>query len=128
MYILKLDKEQLQHISKALDFYARIQTGQVSELVNPYMVPLPNADYKDVSETVKTLKKHMFPDLPDGAYYSIRSKHISDAVRQMIDIYEVIRYQFLMESEEKSEEKEKQLKPVNWSSEKKLPVLRKDDL
>ena len=89
-YTLEVDSEQLKHISKALDFYARIQTGQVSELVNPYMVQLPDADYKEVDETLKTLKKRMFPELPEGAFYSIKSKHISDQTRQMIDIFEVI--------------------------------------
>ena len=52
-YTLEVDSEQLKHISKALDFFARIQTGQVSELVNPYMLPLPDADYKEVSNEIK---------------------------------------------------------------------------
>ena len=124
-YILELDEDQLKHIAKALDFYARIQTGQLSELVNPYMVPLPNSDYTDVDEKVNALKKSMFPDLPDGAYYSIKSSYIPDEVRQIIDIYEVIRYHFILNNENIDIEKEKKLKPINWSSEKTLPVLKK---
>ncbi len=125
-YTLEVDSEQLKHISKALDFYARIQTGQVSELVNPYMVQLPDADYKEVDEMLKTLKKRMFPELPEGAFYSIKSKHISDQTRQMIDIFEVIKYQIMSESDSK-EVVEKNVKPFHWSVEKPLPVVIKHD-
>ncbi len=126
-YTLEVDSEQLKHISKALDFYARIQTGQVSELVNPYMVPLPDADYKEVDELLKTLKKQMFPELPEGAFYSIKSKHISDQTRQMIDIFEVIRYQLMSESDS-PEVVEKNVKPFHWAAEKPLPTIIKSNL
>lgn len=125
-YTLEVDSEQLKHISKALDFYARIQTGQVSELVNPYMVQLPDADYKEVDEMLKTLKKRMFPELPEGAFYSIKSKHITDQTRQIIDIFEVIRYQIMSESDSK-EVVEKNVKPFHWSAEKPLPIVTKHD-
>ena len=125
-YTLEVDSEQLKHISKALDFFARIQTGQVSELVNPYMVPLPDADYKEVDVLLKSLKKQMFPELPDGAFYSIKSKYISDQVRQMIDIFEVIRYQMMSESDS-PEIIEKNVRPFHWASDKQLPVLKKVD-
>lgn len=114
-YLLELDEDQLQLVSQALDFFARIQTGQISELVNPYMVPLPDADYKEVEALVLSLKQQMFPLLPEKAYYSIRSKHIPDTVRQMIDIYESIRFH-------SGDEKQK---PFNWSSEKRLPKIIK---
>jgi hypothetical protein len=115
-YILEIDEDQLKHISKSLDFYARIQMGQVSEFANPYMVPLPNADYIDVETKLKELKEHMFPDLPADAYYSVKSKHISDDIRQMIDIFEVIKYEMITEEDDK-------FKPFHWSSEKDLPKL-----
>ncbi len=121
-----MDVEQLKHISKALDFYARIQTGQISELVNPYMVPLPDADYKEVDVLLKNLKKQMFPELPEGAFYSIKSKYISDQVRQMIDMFEVIRHQLMGESEI-PEVLEKNVKPFHWSADKPLPSLKKVD-
>jgi len=114
-YSLELDEEQLTHISKALDFYARIQMGQLSEIINPYMVSLPDANYKDVDEKIKELKLLMFPNLPYDSYYSIKAKHIDDTLRQMIDIYEVIQYTL----------EEEKRKPINWSSEKKLPKLKK---
>lgn len=125
-YILELDKDQLKHISRALDFFARIQTGQISELVNPYMVPLPNADYKEVETLLTELKHQMFPDLPEGAFYSIKSKHIPDNVRQMIDIFEVIKQQLMLDNDN-IEIDEKDIKPFHWSSEKELPKLIKVD-
>lgn len=125
-YTLEVDNEQLKHISKALDFFARIQTGQVSELVNPYMVPLPDADYKEVDVLLKDLKKQMFPELPEGAFYSIKSKYISDQVRQMIDIFEVIRHQLMMDSDNQ-EVVEKNIKPFHWATDKPLPVVKKVD-
>lgn len=123
-YTLEVDSEQLKHISKALDFYSRIQTGQLSELVNPYMVSLPEAEYKEVDKILKELKKQMFPNLPDGAFYSIKSKHISDSVRQMIDIFEVIRYNIITNSDN-LELSDKVSKPFHWASDKPLPIVEK---
>lgn len=123
-YLLEVDEEQLKHISKALDFYARIQMGQVGELVNPYMVPLPNADYTDVEIKVKDLKASMFPDLPENAYFSVKSKQIPDTIRQMVDIFEVIKHQLIIDANTAQEEIEN-LKPFHWSTEKELPNLRK---
>jgi len=120
-YILELDEDQLKLISKALDFYARIQTGQISELVNPYMVTLPNANYADVDEKIKELKLAMFPDLPEESHFSLRSKYIPDDVRQILDIFEVIRFNL------SQDENERNLKPIHWSSEKKLPLLKKKE-
>lgn len=118
-YNLEVDEDQLKYITKALDFFARIQTGQLSELSNPYMVPLPEADYKDVNILLQGLKGIMYPDLPEKAYYSIRSKFVSDEIRQMIDIYEVIRYHI-----DTTEDKRK---PVQWSSEKVPPKISKKE-
>lgn len=122
-YNLELDKDQLQNILKSVDFYVRIQTGQISELVNPYMVTLPNANYSDVDTKIKELKKIMFPDLPDEAYYSIRSKYISDEIRQLLDIFEVIRYA-LSKDDNVDTDKERYIKPRHWSSEKDLPKVK----
>ena len=116
-YNLEVDDDQLKHITKALDFFARIHTGQLSELSNPYMVPLPEADYEDVDVLLGALKEIMYPDLPEKAYYSIRSKRISDEIRQIIDIYEVIRYQINTKKDKR--------KPFHWSSEKIPPKISK---
>lgn len=125
-YILEVDEDQLKLISKALDFYARIQTGQISEITNPYMVPLPDADYSNVEKLMCELKTVMFPNLPADAFYSIKSKQIPDEVRQMVDIYEVIRHQLILnKSDEEKTEKEKLSRPFNWSSEKQLPTIYK---
>lgn len=122
-YRLLVDDSQLNHISKALDFYARIQMGQISEMVNPYMVPLPSCNYDEITPLITELKTKMFPDLPKNAYYSIKSSQLSDEVRQMVDIYEVIRFQLIADNE--TELKENDMKPFNWSSEKLLPVIEK---
>ncbi len=114
-YNLEIDEDQLKYISKALDFYARINTGQLSELSNPYMITLPEADYQDIEILLKGLKKIMYPDLPENAFYSIRSKLISDEIRQIIDIYEVIRHGI--------DTTENKRKPIQWSSEKEPPKI-----
>lgn len=121
-YILEVDEDQLKHISKALDFYSKIQMGYLAELVNPYMIALPDADYALVDEKIKDLKKSMFPNLPENAYFSIRSKHIPDNIKQMVDIVDVINHQL------KIDNNVPQLnKPFHWSNEKDLPILKKAD-
>lgn len=89
-YSVSVSKEQLALIAKALDFYTRIQLGQVSEITNPFVINLPDADYKNVETILKELKKAMFPNLEYKEYYSVKSKLISESVRQSIDIYEAI--------------------------------------
>jgi hypothetical protein len=124
-YVLELDSDQLQLISKSLDFYARIQTGQISELINPYMVPLDNADYTNVAEKVNDLKQSMFPDLPIDAHFSIKSPRMPDTIRQMVDICEVIRYGLLVTYNSTPDTENPISKPRSWSVEKNLPVLKK---
>ena len=85
-YILEVDEDQLKDVSKALDFYSKIQMGYLAELVNPYMIALPDADYALVDEKIKDLKKSMFPNLPENAYFSIRSKHIPDNIKPAISL------------------------------------------
>jgi len=116
-YVLEVDEEQLKYIAKTLDFFARIQTGQLSELSNPYMVTLPEADYNDVDLLLQTLKKIMYPNLPETAFYSLKSKAISDDIRQIVDIYEIIRFCI--------DTKEDKRKPIQWSSEREPPKISK---
>lgn len=131
-YQITLEKEQLEVISKALDLFARVQMGQVSELTNPYLIPLPDADYSDVETKIIELKKAMFPNLPEKSYYSIKSKYISDTIRQAVDIYEVIRHQLAMDSYEPPIDDPEHKpdgamykNPFHWSSELDLPKIEK---
>lgn len=114
-YSIELDIEQLELIKKSLDFFARMNLGQLSELSNPYMITLPDAEYSDISEQLQNLKNTMFPNLPEKSYYSIKSKMISDDIRQVVDIFETINYAV---SPEKN-------KPWHWSTEKNLPIIKK---
>jgi len=115
-YNLELDKKQLELIMKSLDFYSRIQMGQVSELVNPFVLPLPDANYDDVEELIIELKKAMFPNLDTNSYYAIKSNHIPDSTRQMIDIMEVIRYNLNDKNGDR---------PYQWSNELDAPSITK---
>jgi len=119
-YILEASDKQLEILVKALDFYSRIQMGQVSELTNPYVIPLPDADYSDVETKVFDLKKTMFPDLDSKSYYSLNSKRLPDTVRQAVDLMETINYKI-------SEPVEgiQSTKPFHWSSEMDLPKIKK---
>ncbi len=117
-YTIQVDKDQIELIAKALDFFSRIQLGQISELVNPYMVPLQKADYKLVTEQLTSLKSTMFPELPENAYYSIKSKKVPDNIRQIIDIYESIKYVLSEENDKKN--------LFHWSSEKELPQISRN--
>lgn len=127
-YQLDASKEQFELIIKALDFYSRVQMGQVSELTNPYYLPLPDADYSDVEKKVLDLKKSMFPDLDDKSYYSIKSKKLPDSIRQSVDLMDIIRYRLYLDStsEDKLENIQYQ-KPYHWSNEVDLAKIKKVD-
>ena len=131
-YTITLEKQQLDIITKALDFYARIQLGQVSQLTNPYLIPLPDADYSDVDNKLIELKKIMFPELPEKSYYSIKSKKIADPVRQAVDIMEVISHKLAWDyyvppkdEPQKKPEGEIFKNPFHWSSDLELPTIEK---
>lgn len=131
-YTLTLEKEQLDIISKSLDLYARIQMGQVSQITNPYLIPLPDADYTDVENKLSELKTLMFPELPDKSYYSIKSKKVPDPVRQAVDIFEVISHRLAWDyyippkdDPNKKPEGDMFKNPFHWSSELDLPQIEK---
>lgn len=110
---IELDEEQLTIIQKSLDFYSRINLGQLTELTNPYMVSLPDANYNNIEDLLMNLKTQMFPTLPEKSYFSIRSKQISEPIRQAVDIFETINYVLNPEKN----------KPFHWSTEKDLPNI-----
>ena len=119
-YNLEASDKQLELIVRALDFYSRVQMGQVSELTNPYAIPLPDADYSDVETKVSDLKKTMFPDLDEKSYYSLKSKKLPDTVRQAVDLMETINYEMTDQVEGI-----KSNKPFHWSSEMDLVKIKK---
>jgi hypothetical protein len=129
-YTLTLETEQLQVLVKSLDLYARIQMGQVSQLTNPYLIPLPDADYTDVEDKLLELKKAMFPELPEKSYYSIKSKKVADPVRQAVDMLEVINHRLAWDNFTPTDEHDKPVgevykNPFHWSSEIDLPHIEK---
>jgi len=131
-YQLELEKEHLEIIKKSLDLYARLQMGQLSQLTNPYLIPLQDAEYKDVEELLKELKKSMFPELPEKSFYSLKSKKISDPVRQAVDIFEVINHRLAwdnfeppVDNPDKKPEGTMYKNPFHWSSELNLPDIKK---
>jgi len=127
-YTIEANTAQLELMMKALDFYSRIQMGQLSELTNPYIIQLPDADYSDVDEQLLKLKKSMFPELDDRTFYSIKTKKIPDTIRQTVDILDVIRHQIAWDtSKEESPTGMKYDKPIRWSNEHNLITIKKED-
>lgn len=127
-YTLTASEEQFKIINKALDLFARVQMGQLSELTNPFIVPLPDADYSDVASKITELKKSMFPELSENSYYSIKSKKLSDTIRQAVDIFEVIRYKLAFDNLPENSDKPVGVqydKPFHWSVEMPLPQINK---
>ena len=126
MYQLEASEAQLKLIIKALDFYSRVQMGQVSELTNPFSLPLENADYTDVDKKVSDLKQSMFPDLDSNSYYAIKSKKLPDSVRQSVDIMEVLRHRLSWDNTtEESPTGIQYQKPFQWSNELPLVSIKK---
>lgn len=127
-YTVELNSEQLELVMKALDFYSRIQMGQVSELTNPFVIQLPNADYSNVDDQLLSLKKSMFPELDAKTFYSIKTKKIPDTIRQTVDILDVMRHKLAWDNT--TEEKPtgiKYNKPIHWSNEHDLIKITKVD-
>lgn len=129
-YNLTVETDHLQVLVKALDLYARIQMGQVSQLTNPYLIPLPDADYSEVNDKIIALKKSMFPELPEKSYYSIKSKKVADTIRQAVDILEVINHKlawdnFIPDNDHAKPIGDVYKNPLHWSSELELPQIEK---
>jgi hypothetical protein len=127
-YQIEATKEQLELIMKALDFHSRIQMGQVSELTNPYSIPLPNTNYTKVENKIIDLKQIMFPELKEKEFYSIKSKKLSDSIRQEVDILDVIRYKLAWDTTTEENPSGSQFKPpLKWSNEMDLIKIIKVD-
>jgi hypothetical protein len=127
-YIININVAQLELIMKALDFYSRIQMGQLSELANPYIIQLPESDYAEIDKQLLKLKKIMFPELDDKTFYSIKTKKIPDTIRQTVDILDVIRYRLAWDTNtEETPTGMKYNKPIHWSNEHELITIKKVD-
>jgi len=130
IYQLEATKDQFELILKSLDFYSRIQMGQVSELANPSIIPLPSADYAELEEKINIIKKAMFPELEEHEYFSVQSKKIPDTIKQTIDMIEVIKYQFKLAMPPTATTEldiNKLKKPYHWSSEQELVKFKQKE-
>lgn len=92
-----LTSEQAHVISDALEFYSRIRTGQIVELVRMFRYtslatckPTP-ANLNKAEELLREAKQLLFPELPTDASYGIREAPDQRA-RISYDIHQVIRH------------------------------------
>jgi hypothetical protein len=92
-YNLELTEKQAQTIINALDLVGRLELGQIKEIVNPWTSPLSITPSDKIDVLIKELKKELFPELDENAYYSIYNKeHVSDSARIGYDLIQVIRH------------------------------------
>jgi len=97
-YNLSLDTEQLQLIQSALDLYSRIQTGQITELLNshsgPLSLPIAQSGAHDLEPLLLKVKAKIFPELGENySSWSINSpKHVPESARIAYDTVQVIRH------------------------------------
>lgn len=94
-FSLEINSAQAKIIVEALDFYSRIQSGQLSELTNVCSGPLQQLitieQSEDAEQLLGPIKKILFPNL-QGQFYGITNKiDLPDSARVSYDIKRVIR-------------------------------------
>jgi len=99
--IENLTEEQLDVIKEALNLYARIIVGQF-EVIGELFVfrgitskKETRFDPQALSESLRCVKKIVYPELNESASYGILCKEIDDSARIGVDIHDVIRNRLL---------------------------------
>lgn len=101
--------EQARAISNALEFYARIRTGQINEIISmfrrsiPASVKVPAENLDEAEGLLRQVKRLLFPDLSPDASYGIRSAP-DEASKTCYDIHQVIRHRLAWDEDPVSPE------------------------
>lgn len=85
-YILELSQNQAEALSRACELYARLGLGQFHKLEEL-------TGGKVLSQAAEdAVRSDIFPKLPKGQSYSIRSKEVSEECRILWDTHQVLRH------------------------------------
>ncbi len=106
--LTELSDDELRSIMSVCDIIGRVMMGQVIEILELSGMRF-NLNPVDRPH-LYNLKNLMFPELPNNGYYSVHSTEISDKVRQLFDIYQVIRHYLSWRDEDNTPETR------NWHS------------
>lgn len=89
-----LDEESIRILTRALELYIRLSTGELDEvdraMVWDFGYSNENADEKKT--LLNRLKNMYVPDLAKGGYYSIVSPVVPEQAKVMYDLYYCIRH------------------------------------
>lgn len=91
---LEINHEQALVLKNALDFYSRIQMGQLEEVYHVAVMALnkyKSVSREDMDRAVRQLKKVLFPELMENSSHGIHSEKINDLARVAWDLQQVIR-------------------------------------
>lgn len=79
-------------MQRALELYARIGMGQLSDLEQHHAFMTRDYDYRKVRDLFDSIKSEVFTDLYRGQYYGIRHEGTHESSKEAYDIYQVIRH------------------------------------
>lgn len=98
--ISNLDKDTLRILTRALELYIRLSTGELDEVDRAMVWDFgrSNTDTEGKKAVLQHLKNMYFPDLIKGGYYSITSSKVPEQVKIMYDLYYSIRHEIDAES------------------------------
>lgn len=95
MYTLTVSKEQAEVISRATEFLARIQMGQLEDV---YYQLLDGQKFKNMQHTEQQSVRQLLADAAlivtghRGATLGMHTQNVPDSARTSWDIYQVIRH------------------------------------
>ncbi len=93
-YLLEIDSEQAQIISKACELYARLHLGQLRVLVEEFIGRMDCEKFWQLRDGMKSLE-YLITGFPNNSYQSIVSPSLSDCAKTAWDIYQVVRHKIV---------------------------------
>jgi hypothetical protein len=132
LYNLTLDEEQLRVLMEALDMYSRLGMGQIDIVLTSTNNPLikriwENKSGDEVKDLSKQIKKLIFPELSDNAYYGIFNNKTPESSKISWDILQVVRYRLAWDKHPDGGYTVDFGDPLQSSTYKKLPTIKKVD-
>lgn len=122
-YIIELNEVQIKELIDATDFYSRILSGQLDEILIKGIPLTKSVNRTQIKFLLKELKKEMFPELETNENYGIFNKKLEQKAKILYDIHQVARYKYSWSKEPKGGIQTWFQEPMK-SSNYELPIVK----
>ena len=100
-YSIELNERQIKEVIDATDFYSRILSGQLDDIMIKGIPLSKEINRTKVRFLLEELKREMFPELDSNESYGIYNPKLIEKAKILYDIHQTTRYTYSWSKEPK---------------------------